>query len=533
MRDLLELIKSFSIPLTEGSRGLLYREVGDKFFSGERAQPTQILIFNSRQYFPGQPGMYETHEEMLAAYQELEIKLKNLTAVNKPISQMRAFAVLTLTDEANKKPVSFARFFKEIKQDMTGQWKNNDIPGGFQLDKATSLKASYALKPNDIFPGSSRFPNVSALFSAFSASPKAKGFVSGMEMLFLPDPKLPIFTAAGEFYTAIRDDLGEIIGPVALLQGLNVGDGATAADQALTDGKGFSGSSIAFPSGKNYGLVDSYIVTRNGVEIGISSKGEKGATASIKNIGDGINFVRKDGTPTQKKMLTTYADQIQIVSEITHASVIDFPLHYAMKRDYLTIEAAAAIKTLIGSGVQSLEEAEISPNVAVELTNLMSSKPAKTHLPNYGVGYHALSAVARYVADEINSDPVFGEACLKFLNSSPIIQLHMSVKKSNDNDVRVTGFTSKYPPNFKGTVQLDPGKTYSSTAASGRLSFAYLGFGEKLDSEPEVPQSKPISDKEFRSGAEKVAAGGRPVNISEPRGRRSFSKIAESSRQKR
>ena len=496
MRDFINILTTM---LTEGSRGLLYRVPGDKFFRGERAKPVQILSFLKAQYFPKQPGAYDSQEEMLNAYEEVEIKCKGILPANKPNTQMRAFAVLTLMDEATKKPVYFARFFHEIKQDMTGQWKNGDLPGGFQLDKATSLKDSYALKPTDIFTANTRFPNIFALLASFKASAKVTDFVSGMEMLYLPTPKLPIFTSAGEYYTAIRDDLGEIIGPVAMIQGLDVGDGAKAADAALTDGKGWSGSRISFPSGKNNGLVDSYIVTANGVEVGISSKGEKGATASIKNVGDGINFIRTKGSLAQKKMLETYAKQVDIISEISKSSVIDFPLKYGIKKGFLSVKAAAAITDLINSGAKSIEELDMTPDVANELTNLIASKPAKTSLPNYGAGYHALSAMARYVADDINQDPEFGAACLKFVNSSPIVQLHMSVAKNNDNDVQVTGFKSKYPPNFKGTIVLDPNKTYTSVAANGRLGFSYKGY--TVDSEASETTSKPKvgaeAEKEF------------------------------------
>jgi len=531
MRELIDLFEPLTKPLIEGSRGLLYRSTGDKFFRGERSKPVQVLSFVKAQYFPKQPGMYKSQEEMINAYQSVEEKFKGIEAVNKPTTQMRSFAVLTLTDESTKKPIYFTRFFHEIKQDMTGQWKNNDIPGGFQLDKATSLKASYALKPTDIFSANTRFPSVFALLSAFKASPKVKAFVSGMEMLYLPKPKLPIFTGAGEYYTAIRDDLGEIIGPVALIQGFDMGDGAKSANEALTDGHGWRGCSISFPSGKNNGLVDSYLVTRNGVEIGISSKGEKGANASIKNIGDGIDFVRTKGSTTQKKMLQKYAKQIDIISEISNASVIDFPLKYAIKKGFLSIKAAAIIPGLIESGVKSLEDAGMSPDVAVELTNLISSRKAKTDLPNYGVGYHVLSAIARYVADDINQDPVFGEACLKFLNSSPIVQLHMSVTKSKDNDVQVSDFTSKYPPNFKGTVVLDSNKTYTSVTASGRLGFAYNGAVTGSDSGGST--SKPKSDKDFMAGAEEIATGVGPSTDTKRSKRKSFTKRETGPRQKR
>ena len=74
MRDLINLIESFSI-LTEKSRGLLYRSKGDRFFKGDRNNPTEALIFDTAQYFPGQPpqdsGSYETNEERTFIYGSL------------------------------------------------------------------------------------------------------------------------------------------------------------------------------------------------------------------------------------------------------------------------------------------------------------------------------------------------------------------------------------------------------------------------------------------------------------------------------
>lgn len=473
MRELINIIES--ILLTEKSRGLLYRTKGDRFFTGKKDAPTQSLVFDKTEYFPGMPGAYDTYEDMVVAYKDLEKKYKNIVPVNKANQSMKAFAVLTLFDEATKKPVYFARFFNQIKPDMTGSWKNSEIPGGFQLDKETSLKAGYALKPSDIFPPPARFKNINQLLQAFKQSETAQPFVPGFEMLYGKKPAFPVFTGASEYFTAIRDDLGEIIGPVALIQGLNMGTGAQAAARDLLDGGDWSGSSISFPSGKTNGLVDSYIVTSNGVEVGISSKGEKGATASVKNIGDGIDFVRKKGTDEQKKLLKKYAKQIDIIETISSASTIGFPIQYALQNGMISPEVAETIPLLIKSGAKTLDGLDVDENTLVELTNLMGSKGAKTELPNYNVGYHILSAVALLVAEDINSDPVFGEACLKFLNSSPTMQLHASATKQKDGDVAITGFTSKYPPNFRGTVELDPSKNYSATSAGGRMNFAYNG----------------------------------------------------------
>ena len=156
MRDLITLIESLSVVTTESSRGLLYRAKGDRFFKGDKKDPSEALLFDKAEYFPGQPpastGAYETGEEMLQTYQELEQQLGNITPVNQADKSSRAFALLTLTDEKTGQPVYYARFYKLIRPAMTGTWKNSDLDG-FQLDTKTSLKGAYKLKPADLFPG--------------------------------------------------------------------------------------------------------------------------------------------------------------------------------------------------------------------------------------------------------------------------------------------------------------------------------------------------------------------------------------------
>ena len=44
-------------------------------------------------------------------------------------------------------------------------------------------------------------------------------------------------------------------------------------------------------------------------------------------------------------------------------------------------------------------------------------------------------------------------------------------------DLKVTGFQSKYPPDFKGTVGLDASKVYAATGTNGRVTFSYNGGG--------------------------------------------------------
>lgn len=486
MRDILDKLDTI---ITEKARGLLYRDPGDQFFQGSKENPTAELKFNRVDYFPGQPGKYSSYDEMGAVGGDLFKQYPQITWANKPTSNSRAFAIMTFDGPGPGEKSYFGKFFGEIKADMSGMWGNSELPGGWQLNKQTSLKGSYyKLKPSDLFAPDSVFATPADCVAAIKANPKNNPavplVVPGMEELLTG--VFPTFNNVGDMNTAVRDDLGETIGPIALIQGMPMGTGAEAARKDILGPRGsYAGASIFFPASKINGLVDSYITTPDGIEIGISSKGEEGAKASVKNIADGIKVARDRGIT---KLLDTYADQVKIIEKVGQLSSVQFPLVFGIEQGLITPEQSYIIMDLIKKNAKSIDQVPMSDDDKNKLEEIMSRIKPQVNNPRYNVGYHILSVLARDVSKSINADPMFGEACLKFLNTSPIIQLHMSV--SGKNDVKVTGFTSKYPPNFKGTVGLDASKVYAATGTNGRVSFSYNGGGDE-DTDVVEPGEEP------------------------------------------
>lgn len=501
MRDILNL---FNTVLTESSRGLLYRDKGDQFFQGNRDNPTAEIVFDKVDYFPGQPGAYANYEEMAQVGQDLFKQYPSIEWTNKPTSATKAFAIITFDGPGKGQKTHYGRFFNEIKPDMAGLWKNNELPGGWQLNKAVSLKGSYyKLKPVDLYPLNSTFDTPASCVAELEANPKENPAVPkilpGMQQLL--GGKLPTFDNVGEMVTAVRDDLGETIGPIALVQGMITSGGAEAARKDILGDKGsFGGSAINFPAAKNNGLVDSYLLHPSGVEIGISSKGEKGASASVKNISDGIKVARDKG---MDKLLDTYAPQVEIIDNIGNMSAISFPIEYGIEQ--------GLIDQTTGDEILNMVKTNASTDNPV-IQSLMANIKAKTDNPRYNTGYHTLASLARKVSANINKDPKFGEACLKFLNTSPIIQLHLNGSEKAGN-YTVTGFTSKYPPDFKGTVGLDATKVYAATGIIGRVSFSYNGGGDKdtdvsVDQTPAKTSADDLDAYSQQSSGLKASAGG-------------------------
>jgi hypothetical protein len=509
IRDILNKLDQI---LLEKSRGLLYRTAGDNFFQGPKDNPTAEIAFDQAEYYPSMPGAYADYNEMAAVGQELFKKYPQINWFNKPTNASKAFAILTFDGPAKGQKTYFGKFFNEIKPDMTGFWKNNELPGGWQLNKTASLKGSYyKLKPSDIFPPESTFDSPSACVAELAKNPKNNPAVPkimpGMEQLLAG--QFPVFEDVGDMASAVRDDLGETIGPIALVQGMKMGVGAEAARKDILGPNGsYAGSKINFPASKINGLVDSYLFHPSGIEIGISSKGEAGATASIKNIADGVNRAREKNLT---ELLDQYAEQIKVIEEVGKLASKDFPLVLGVRQGLIDQTTADTIRKMIDANAQTINDVPMDATTMGTINKLMSEYKPKPN-PRYNAGYHTLAILARHVVTNINKDPKFGEAALKFLNIAPIIQLHLSSSDKGGN-LAVTGFTSKYPPDFKGTVGLDASKVYAATGTNGRVTFAYNGGGDTdTDVEPssavEPSINKSATDIEAQPTRSNITARG-------------------------
>jgi hypothetical protein len=486
--------------LIEKARGLLYRSPGDPF----KDPQGQEIRFVNVSYYPGIPGAYSNPEQVEAAKKKVENTKKGIQWSNNPSSSLLAFAVLEFdivrNGQLNGKKY-FGRFFKQITNNMEGAWKNNDLPGSWQLQKASSLKSSFKLKPADIFVPNAEFKTPQELINAMTNS--QNGAQWAQETAAILGGQLPIYRDAKDKETAIRDDLGEVLAPLALVQNLISSPGLTQAQNDLNEGNDWSGT-IRFPQAKNAGLVDSEVILPTGVVLGISSKGKAGATASIKNAFDGYQIIEqqsKSGTGEKaeaaERLIAKYAAAANILKKISTNSAIDGPLVLAEEFGILTQADSALIKTLIKENHKDLTQVQGTPEQLEMLSQFAISNANKAH-PSYNIGYHILAGVAVDIASMVNSDKTinFSEACLKFVNASPIVQIYTSTQVAG-NDVKVSKFDALYPPNFKGSLLLDASKVYYATGNNGRYTFAYSPTATQPPAAPKQVQAPSEKSKKL------------------------------------
>jgi hypothetical protein len=88
--------------------------------------------------------------------------------------------------------------------------------------------------------------------------------------------------------------------------------------------------------------------------------------------------------------------------------------------------------------------------------------------------YHALAGLVNQLAGSLNSDKKLrlSEAGLKFLNSSPLIQLYMNTK-AESGTVSVTGFKAIWPPQFSGQVLVSDRMYQTNKSPNGKMSFSF------------------------------------------------------------
>jgi hypothetical protein len=345
---------------------------------------------------------------------------------------------------------------------MAGKWGNDGIPG-YELNIKSSKKAKSGLKPTDIFQLGKSFGSAGEILA--DAKTKLEPNLSaGLDMLL--QKQMPIFPGEKERLAAIRDDLGETISVVALWQGM-IGDEAEAARKFLLKNQPWSSCSITFPAGKNNGLVDSVLRPKKGVAIGISAKGAAGAKASASNIWAGVELLRSTG---QQDVVDQYKDAVWILETINRETAVNGPFILGIEYGLCTEDDRILGLEAIKNGYKQVPNDPKWNNIKQLMSHIATQKSTA---PNYSIGYHALAGLAKQVADTINSGDVnFSEACLVFLNSSPLIQIHTDAKPDGDG-VMITSFRPIWPPQFKGQVKLNAGKSYYTTDAINKFAFGF------------------------------------------------------------
>lgn len=437
------------------SRGLFGRSQGDIFVDDNGNE----IKFDHIDMMPSdRPNdAYKDEQTMLADIDKLSAGIDPVD-VNQRNPRARAFAVATLK-HADGSEEKWIKWFMKVPNNLLGSWANKEVPAEgprWALKTKTAQKARSGLTPQDLIKTDKEsFDTVPGIVDRIAPN--------------LPDPiregvgmiangKMPaVFVGQKENMEAIRDHLGEIIQPIGLMSGVIKGDAEKAAQQVL--GAPYNKCKVVWPQSKNTGLIDSYFIGPSGKTLGVSSKGDKGANASVQNIEKAIAEA-----PVQLRKKHTKA--LGIINAISQATAKQGPAVLGLKLGIISEEEMTELMTYVNT--PSKRARNLSPNLKTYMRKI-AADPTKT---GYSVGYHILAGLAKEVCDVVNMNASFSKACLDFLNQSSIIQVYTEAKTIGE-DVQITGFRSVYPPNFSGSVILTSAKTYYSSGIKGKFTFDY------------------------------------------------------------
>ena len=460
MRNLLNLLDN----LTE-SRGLSARDPGEVYSRGETADDK--IEFQSLTFYP-KVGSYETPEATMAAFKKVQQQAGHpIEIINQPNAGLRAFGIAAFNTAVGTRYL--AKFTKDIKPVRTQNtfFQTKDIPGKFSQTDARGSKEKAGYKPSDVLTNfKSQTPEnilaqIGAKFGAESPEYRAAETI-------MNSPTFPVAVdGANMDFTGFRDYFCEMLQPAVLINGGQVKGNAAQAAELFMGKNGFSDCVVSFNENVSGELYDSLLVSPEGKQIKLSSKGAKGAMASSVNLLKAVQELEAAGmTEFSKK----YAETIAILKVIHNGNHDSGPLNLAVQFGIISEAEIPQVMSLAQyAGVKKfdIDNTKLSKNLKKLYKDRTADDPSKVVPLN-----HLVSSIAYKVCNEINTKTNFSEAAADILNNSAFVQMYTEATKSKDGQFIIQGFRTIWPSKLFTNVTLEAQKSYSSTSSSaGKLVF--------------------------------------------------------------
>lgn len=509
MRTLINIVTQLS-----EARGLGARTSGEEFVS--LTNPDEKIYIQSVKFFPEGGGEFPSHEEAMAAVEEVSAQYPSATVnvVGSFKNNDNAFGVAAFETREGAELV-FIKPFKNVKADPTqNSWDNQTGIPGFRYNSKSSAKVKAGMMAQDILKSFSNLQPKDIVFQvAEHFGPEhpltliTKQIASGQSMpVSIPAPE-------GLSFTAFRDYFCEILHPIALKTGQYIGEAKGAADRFLGPA-GFANTTINFNEDKTEGLSDSSLIDNEGRELRVSSKGSSGADASIKNIWDCLEELSK----SNPKLLNKHKEAADLLTIVIESSQEEGPLILGEKFGIITYDDMAVIQGFKGmplTGLDVVEDVEMSDELRELLLGRNVKNPDQVNLY-----IHSISAVAHKVAAYINDKTSFSQSAGEILNNSSLVQIYTEASEAGGKWT-IKNFNSKWPGSAVKGIQFSAGKNYASTNIKGKFTFRVLRGNDKVikdepeDDEVSAAPSRAVKDIE-EPGTYGVT-GLRPRGAKEPK----------------
>lgn len=455
MRDLINLLDS----IVE-SRGLSARQPGEVYSRGNTADDK--IVFKSLTFYP-KVGSYANADDFMDAWTSAEQAAgRQIEKVNQPTAATRAFGIAEFDTAVG--PRYLAKFTKEIKPARTQNtfFQTKDIPGGFSQTDARGSKEKAGLKPSDVLTNfkkqtpSSILAQIGEKFTTDSNEYRAATTI-------MNSPTFPVSVAGGDMdFKGFRDYFCEMLQPCVLINGGKVEGNAGEAAALFMGQNGFAGCTVSFNQNVSGELYDSLLVSPEGRQIKLSSKGAKGAMASSVNLLVALRELEAAGMP---EFAQNYPEVVEILKTIDRGDHNSGPLDLAVQLGIITpdeVPQVMSLKQSAGDPKFDIDRTKLSDNLK-QLYHDRNAEDSSKIVPLN----HLVSSIAYKVCNQINLNTNFSDAAADILNHSAFVQMYTDATKAKDGEFVIQRFRTIWPSKLFTQVTLEAQKSYSSTASSG------------------------------------------------------------------
>lgn len=475
-----------TVNILNESTGLAGRKPGAVFTD---SQTGESITFVDLQFFPQEGGRFSP-QDLDGAVKQIENELGiPIQWENQRGPRTGGFGIATFTKSDSSEQLAVGTYLQEIKPTKQQNYISNTVLGRYKFAGKAAAKTQAGLTPQDLLSKRDGL-SVAGIMNQLSeklGTDNPLYYVAHHVAMGQPLP-FEFDAPEGQSFSAFRDYFCEILQPIALHKGLYSGNAGEAAEIFL-GGRGFEDTRINFDSAKNAGLSDSILDKPDGRYVKVSSKGDKGAEASAKNLINSVDELAE--TERGKKLLNKYKDTIEMVREIQSQGQSGAPIYLGVKFGVIDEEDATIIRKLKNAppadikNKQQLKQLGLTP----KLITLAQERGTKTP-ENTSLFFHLIAAVAHKAADKVNSETDFSDAAADILNNGALVQVYTKAKEKNGKWI-LEGFETIYPGTSVSGVALSAGKNYASTGIKGNFTFKILRGNAKAvpdDDTDEVPE---------------------------------------------
>lgn len=513
--------------LTEGTRGVIGavedNQAGKanslQFTDGTKFEPTKYWMFpedvNKRQYQdetittpvpgpdnadPETPG----NDKMLSADDQFEEDLK-LAGLNpnsivdcSPKPREKNFAALVIEVETDKGSIFLLKYYREKTVNNYLFWKMGDFvtqvqAKGFAIEQvrkagSQAIHPIVRLYPNrcGITTGQMPLQNVAAILRSGKGGdteqfpPEQREIVADFcENLGQPVP------CTKDYDRNYEVQAGEIVAPHALQANQLVVGNYLKAEQELLDMlkpglKWTNMINVDFPADEAEELIDSYLISADGIRVGISSKdGGGGAKASAVSIANTLEENRDRIEKMHPNFLKdpknkVYFEYMDIIKE---PGVKNQIYKLAAATDIINTTERDKLIQLLAKGGPDLNNDQlirdiVGDNLYAKVMDPANYKPRDLNSTRYRVLYHFSAGLAKLTAAKMNEDVESLDRFFRtILESSNMVQVKAKFKMQGDDKGSFTQFNVIYPPVFDGTIRFHPFKKTAATHEPAAFAF--------------------------------------------------------------